>query len=290
MKRSQKLFLTAGLVLALFAGGTAYYYLAGHSTADMIKNPIKTSATGNKILPVATGKIADANITPDTGGTEWVKVKSTGHVDEKVANLSTSDLVIYRIHSPKVLKTATSVSSPGLSMDTVIERYPKALIMNASGFDLQTYETFGLQINRGTLFSNWGEKYGAGLHAFVINKDGSTKLYGSETSADTIIKNGAEMSFSYGSIVIKNGQILDNDGSLNWKYHSLIGTDKNNNIYTIITLHMITYADVLAQLASLNLTNLIVMDGGGSSQLAYNGQTIWPSEDSRLVPDYIVMK
>ena len=40
----------------------------------------------------------------------------------------------------------------------------------------------------------------------------------------------------------------------------------------------------------LHLENVQVMDGGGSSQMSLNGQIIYPSQDSRSVNDYIVLR
>lgn len=46
----------------------------------------------------------------------------------------------------------------------------------------------------------------------------------------------------------------------------------------------------MKQIANLNLTNLVLMDGGGSSQMGLNNQAIVASQDNRQVGDFIVIK
>ncbi len=283
MKRAMTVIVTIVIFLGIIGAGGYYAYNKFFGTTEESANSTNAIKTKSKTAD------ATAGVTLNNDGTEWVQVVSTGKVNKKVQDLSTADLVIYRIHNPKILKTVTSLTTAPQSMDTMMAKYPKSLIMNTSGFNMQTYAPIGLQINRGTLISDWSSG-SYGRNAFVVNKDGSTKLYSDATSAQTIINNGGEMSFSFGSIVIKNGKTYANDGSLNWKYHNLIGTDLNNNIYLIVTLHAVTYPKVMAQLADLNLQNLIIMDGGGSSQLSYNGDKKWASEDDRSVPDFIVLR
>ncbi|MDN6024205.1 MAG: phosphodiester glycosidase family protein, partial [Lactobacillus sp.] len=50
------------------------------------------------------------------------------------------------------------------------------------------------------------------------------------------------------------------------------------------------YQAIMSELQSLHLENVIVMDGGGSSQMSLNGQMIYASQDNRSVNDYIVLK
>jgi len=104
------------------------------------------------------------------------------------------------------------------------------------------------------------------------------------------LQNGAETSFSFGSILIKDGKSLPSDGTVNWEIHSFLGNDKNNNIYLIISDTSTGYQAIMSELQALHLENAIVMDGGGSSQMSLNGQPIYPSQDNRSVNDYIVLK
>ncbi|MBP6301643.1 MAG: hypothetical protein WA011_04660 [Lactococcus raffinolactis] len=70
---------------------------------------------------------------------------------------------------------------------------------------------------------------------------------------------GAEQSCSFGKILIKNSNVPEYDTFMN-------------------------------QLANFNLTNLVLMAGGDSSQMGLSGQTIVPSQDNRQVGDFIVLK
>jgi exopolysaccharide biosynthesis protein len=70
---------------------------------------------------------------------------------------------------------------------------------------------------------------------------------------------GAEQSCSFGKILIKNSNVLK-------------------------------HVTIMNRLANFNLTNLVLMAGGDSSQMGLSGQTIVPSQDNRQVGDFIVLK
>ena len=50
------------------------------------------------------------------------------------------------------------------------------------------------------------------------------------------------------------------------------------------------YDKIMKSVANLNLQNMLLLDSGGSSQLAVNGKIMFASQDDRAVPDYIVMQ
>ncbi|GFH40290.1 phosphodiester glycosidase family protein [Lactococcus insecticola] len=255
-----------------------------HSTAS---NPIKTN-TSNTIVSSSKVAIASAPEVKDTGEAGWVQVKSKEKLD-KFTDLSVEGVTIYRANNPKVLKTAAAQIPGTYTMQDMIDKYPNTLIMNTSGFDMATGQIVGFQINNGKLFSNWSNTaYGSA--AFVINKNGSATGYDLHTPATEILEKGAEQSYGFGSILIKNGVTLPDDGSVNWMIHSYIGNDAANNIYLIISDTSVGYEGTMAAVADLKLQNLVVLDGGGSSQMSLNGQTIFASQDGRPVADFIVLK
>ncbi|MFV0556615.1 MAG: phosphodiester glycosidase family protein [Lactovum sp.] len=247
----------------------------------------KTNQT-NGYSSVSKAEIISTEPVLNTGSPEWIQVVSQGE-DEKFTNLSEGMFTIYKAHSPKILKTTYSIDSPILSMNDVITKYPNSLIMNASGFDMSSNTITGFQINNGQLFKDWGTDKRAN-NAFVIMKDGSSKIYDSSIPASTVMTDGAAMSFSFGSILIRDGVVQANDGSVNWMIHSFIGNDKDNNLYLIISDTSVGYNLIIQTLTSLSLENVVVLDGGGSSQMSINGETLYFSQDDRAVSDYIVLQ
>ncbi|WEV45363.1 phosphodiester glycosidase family protein [Streptococcaceae bacterium ESL0687] len=174
-------------------------------------------------------------------------------------------------------------------MDEVMAKYPNSLIMNASGFNMETGVIAGFQINNGELIRDW--KSGDSLqYAFVINKDGSCKIYDSRTPASEIIANGGQQSYDFGSAIIRDGVIQPSDGSVDWKIHMFIANDKKNNLYAILSDTNAGYSNIMNAVSNLGLENMLLLDGGGSSQISVNGQVIVASQDNRAVPDYIVMR
>ena len=285
------------ILLLLSVGVGKYFYDKTTATpllASTEQRVIKTSESNGYSSPSSSTtesskSQSEATISVEnTGEAGWGNVKSQGYSD-KFTDLSTGSFKIYKAHSPQILKTATSADSPVMSMSEVVSKYPNSLIMNASGFNMSTGKVTGFQINNGKLFKDWNSDKRA-KNAFVFNKDGSVKVYDSSTPASKILQNGAETSFSFGSILIKDGKSLPSDGTVNWEIHSFLGNDKNNNIYLIISDTSTGYQAIMSELQALHLENAIVMDGGGSSQMSLNGQPIYPSQDNRSVNDYIVLK
>src|SRR5574341_1988318 len=277
------------IILILLLIGASIFYLAFNSNKidSSAQKPQKTSSL-NGIVASSSVAIAPADVTEDTGEAGWVKVKSKKKLD-KFTDLSVQGVTIYRANNPKVLKTAAAQIPGTFMMSDIVAQYPDSLIMNTSGFDMNTGQIVGFQINNGQLFSNWSNTaYGSA--SFVINKNGSANGYDLTTPATEILEKGGEQSYGFGSILIKDGVVLPNDGSVNWMIHSYIGNDADNNIYLIISDTSVGYDGTMAAVANLNIKNLVVLDGGGSSQMSLNGQTIFASQDGRPVADFIVLR
>lgn len=287
-KKKNKLPLVLTFVaLIIVMASVVFMLLHPKKTDSNALKPIKTSAK-NAVVPPTSVSIAPAPEVEDTGEAGWVKVKSKTKLD-KFTDLSVPGVTIYRANNPKVLKTAAAQIPGTFMMSDIVAKYPDSLIMNTSGFDMNTGQIVGFQINNGQLFSNWSNTaYGSA--AFVINKDGSANGYDLTTPATDILNKGGEQSYGFGSILIKDGVTLPNDGSVNWMIHSYIGNDADNNIYLIISDTSVGYDGTMAAVANLHLQNLVVLDGGGSSQMSLNGQTIFASQDGRPVADFIVLR
>ncbi len=245
---------------------------AGYITSNSAKEAVKSSDS----------------LVKDTGEASTIKLNSKEGGD-KFTDLSSGSFKIYKANNVEVLKTATSIDAPAFTLQEMMQKYPEALIMNASGFNMTNMHITGFQMNNGKLFKDWGSDKRAN-NAFVINGDGSSQIYDSSVPASTIIKNGGKMSFSFGSVLIRDGKVQTNDGSVNWMIHSFIANDANNNLYLIISDTSTGYDQIMDKFKELDLKNAVVMDGGGSSQMAFKGQVIYPSQDQRSVNDFIILK
>ncbi|MFC4652166.1 phosphodiester glycosidase family protein [Lactococcus nasutitermitis] len=285
------------LIIVLVAGIVAYkFFTKPHistasktTTSLQADSPTKTNKSNGyvseKAVKSASGSMPVAS---DAGNPQWIKVPAKKKL-QRFTNLSKGDLTIYRINNPEVLKTATSTSTAPTYIADIAAKYPNSLIINATGFKVSTGSVVGLQINNGQLFEDWPITTKI-RYSFVINKNGSCKIYDSSTPASTIIQNGAEQSYDFGVALIRDGKIVPSDGSVNWETHSFIGNDKDNNLYAIVSATNAGYQNIIDGVSSLHLENLLQLDGGGSTQLSLKGKTIVPSEYNRKVPDYIVMK
>ena len=219
-----------------------------------------------------------------TGTPKWVQIHSTGSAPH-FSNLSTKQISILRIHNAKVLKTTYSEHTQTQRMNKVQAAYPGAALMNASAFN-GPIAALGLQINNGMLFNDWNGAVGS---TYVINKNGSFASYTSATPISTILKNGAAMSFSYGTLLISNGKTTPNR-AIGSGWQSFAGNDAQKNLYQIVIHPGTSYGTLMATLAKYHLQNLITLDAAGSSQLALGKSVLVKSSDSRPVADWIVAK
>lgn len=69
-------------------------------------------------------------------------------------------------------------------------------------------------------------------------------------------------------------------------HHTMIGFDKENNVYLMVRTNS-TMTQLINQCAKLNLVGAINLDGGGSSQLNYNGKGF---RSNRIINNAILIK
>ena len=286
-KKNIWLIIVPILIIISLIGAGAYALIdslipTDHTKTNSSDQPTKTSVSNGYVEQkgeeAAVGSIA---LVDDAGVPEWVKVPSKVNLD-KFTDLSTNNITIYRINNPEVLKTVTNRTDQRMKMSEVIAKYPNALIMNASAFNMQTGQVAGFQINNGKLIQDWSPGTTT-QYAFVINKDGSCKIYDSSTPASTIIKNGGQQAYDFGTAIIRDGKIQPSDGSVDWKIHIFIANDKDNNLYAILSDTNAGYDNIMKSVSNLKLQNMLLLDSGGSSQLSVNGKTIVASQDLSLI-------
>lgn len=297
-KKKKSKFWIIPVVILLIILGIGGYFLKDSLTSKPTKTtqsssagdqPKKTSKKDGYVeAPAVKPATGSWDLVSDVGTPEWVKVPSKQN-KEKFTDLSNNGITIYRINNGQVLKTATNLTDQRMRMADVVAKYPNTLIMNASAFNMSTGQVAGFQINNGKLFQDWSQSTTL-QYAFVINKDGTCKIYDSKTPASTIIQNGGAQSYDFGAALIRDGHVLPSDGSVNWEIHAFIANDKANNLYVILSDTNAGYENIMNSVASLNLENMLLLDSGGSSQLSLSGKIIVPSQDDRAVPDYIVIK
>lgn len=292
-KKRNKLGWFIAFVLLLIVGWVSFMFIGPkkqENSHDQAQSVQRTDQEEGYITSNSSKEAVKSSekIVKDTGEASAIKLNSKEGGD-KFIDLSSGTFKIFKANNVEVLKTATSIDAPAFTLQEVMQQYPEALIMNASGFNMSTMHITGFQMNNGKLFKDWGSDKRAN-NAFVINNDGSSQIYDSSVPASTIIENGGQMSFSFGSVLIRDGEIQKNDGSVNWMIHSFIANDAQNNLYLIISDTSTGYDQIMNKFKELNLKNAVVLDGGGSSQMAFKGEVIYPSQDQRSVNDFIILK
>lgn len=195
------------------------------------------------------------------------------------------------------------VSGDGESISSFQSRSAGDIVMNASGWWPATMRRVGLTIINGELIQDWepSTQLDWGIESFVVFKDGHIELVarGEETST-SLVARGAWNAFTFGRFAIRNNVNMGLES--NPKYDGVtgrqcIGLDQKRNLHVLsfpgaTGAYGATISDVYRKANELKLTDLYMLDGGGSTQTMVNGYPIVRSSDSggsRKVGDALII-
>lgn len=215
--------------------------------------------------------------------------------DNRIEDLSTESLFIFKIHSPQVTKFWVGKNNqPSENYKTIQEVFDETngtIVVNGSGYH-PNRKLMGLQIKDSILYSGWANpnvtKYA--LESFVQMSDGSFRIYDLNTSPEEVVSEGGVNSFSFGQSLYKDSVPQKSTGTADWtEFETVIGSDSENNLYICVSKIETGFTFLQEALSSLNLKNALILDGGGSSQLMVEGNVLKPSDENRPLPEFIVI-
>lgn len=172
------------------------------------------------------------------------------------------------------------------------------VVMNASGWWVESGRRVGLVIKDGLLIQDWEPEpqQDWGVEAFVFWEDGHASIEDRSTPGVSLIAAGAWNSVCFGKSALRGG--VDQGLRDNPKYQGITGGqgigrlgDGRVAILTVPGKSGVsggTIGQFIDAAISYGFTDLYMLDGGGSAQLWINGQPVVPSSDTggeRPVPD-----
>lgn len=214
--------------------------------------------------------------------------------ESSINDLSTDVLFIYQITSPKIEKYWKSYGNSFGNLAFIQQVYEQTkgeIIVNGSGFS-EAYDPIGLQIKDGSIYSGWADASltNYAIESFVVMKDGSFRIYDYQTTPEEIVAQGGQDSFTFGQSMIKDGVAQASNGTADWiEYETVIGSNEAGDLFVCVSKIETDFQTIQEALLPLGLNNALVLDGGGSSQLMVNGELVKESDDSRPLPDFMVI-
>jgi hypothetical protein len=175
-------------------------------------------------------------------------------------------------------------------------RLQASVVVNASGWwgDANGDGDFmGAQILDGQIVKDWephSTQSWIGTRCAALLADGTLRTYTLNTPAAEMLADGVVNTFSQGALAIVGGKPTNFAGSLTYEpvtARTLLGEDFAGNLYVIVVPGKSGYfgatgQQILELTAPLALKTLVLLDGGGSSQLMVDGQLLVRSSDTVL--------
>lgn len=154
--------------------------------------------------------------------------------------------------------------------------------------DYYGFRDTGIIIRNGTVYRDKGAREG-----LVIYRDGTIKIYDETTTdAQSLVDEGAWQTLSFGPALVENGSVVEGIDSVevdtNFGNHSIQGRHPRSAIGIIDENHFVfvvadgrssnsagaSLTDLAQVIADLQVTTAYNLDGGGSSEMWFNGQVV----------------
>lgn len=228
--------------------------------------------------------------------------KDPGNEDYKIIEFDQDDVhgYIAVIYDPKRLDTYVSMSGYGDTITDAARKSGATILINGGKFDQNT-ET-GTCMPDATLISGGQLIYegNAGEPIVSMNNDGVLVL--TYASASELMASGTKWAVCFGPFFIVNGvsMQMSGDGGAGVRPRTAIGQRKDGIVLLLICDGAggkggATYRDVLDIMERYGAYNAANLDGGGSTAMSLNGQTLnepfgFGYAGERYDLDYIIWK
>ena len=298
MKRRLKHSLIAGgIVVALTAtGGTAWAldrFVIPHVVVDDVAayeaeqsasaTPAATDDTAD--AEASTPVITDTTYTSDAASitvTQYTQGSGDDTVTYYVADLDLSD--------PTVLRSAFANNQFGENITALVSETAEAngAVLAVNG-DYYGFRDSGIVIRNGVVYRDDGAREG-----LVFYKDGTVAIYDeTQTTAAELVADGAWNTLSFGPAIVDDGAVIDGIDDVeidtNIGNHSIQGEQPRTAIGVTADGHIlivvvdgrdpgysrgVTLTELADIMISLGATTAYNLDGGGSSELWFNGEVV----------------
>ncbi len=306
-KRMKRSLLAGGLVVALTAtGGTAWalerFVIPHVEIADVAAYEAAQSATGTASAATAdatdatdatdqTDSAASTPVVTDTtytsGDASITITKMTQGSGDDTVTAYVADL---DLSDPTVLRSAFANNQFGENITALVSATAEAngAIFAVNG-DYYGFRDSGIVIRNGVIYRDEGAREGLAFYT-----DGTVKVYDeTETTAAELVADGVWNTLSFGPALVDDGAIVsgidDVEVDTNIGNHSIQGEQPRTAIGVTADGHIlivvvdgrdpgysrgVTLTELADIMVSLGATTAYNLDGGGSSEMWFNGEVV----------------
>lgn len=285
MRRPLKLgLISGGLALALATGAGTTWAL-DRFVIEHVEIADVTAYEAAQAGDVAAGSAA-ADTGSSDGASIEVTTRTTGSGDDTV----TYYVADVTLDDATVLRSAFAKNQFGENITELVsemaEDQDAVLAING---DYYGFRDTGIVIRNGVVYRNEPAREG-----LVFYTDGRVELYDeTTTSAAELLADGAWNTLSFGPALVADGEVVagidDVEVDTNFGNHSIQGSQPRTAIGVISENHLVlvvvdgrdegysrgaTMTELAEIMASLGATTAYNLDGGGSSELWYDGEVV----------------
>jgi Exopolysaccharide biosynthesis protein related to N-acetylglucosamine-1-phosphodiester alpha-N-acetylglucosaminidase len=289
--------ISGGLVLLLTAGaGTAWaldrFVIAHVEIADVAAYEAGQSASATEsAADEETESAASAPVVTDTTYTsEDASITITQHTQGSGSETVTYYVADISLSDATTLRSAFANNQFGENITALVSETAEAngAVFAVNG-DYYGFRDTGIVIRNGVVYRDEGAREG-----LVFYTDGSVAVYDeTQTTAQDLLADGAWNTLSFGPAVVENGQVVDGIDEVeidtNFGNHSIQGQQPRTAIGIIDENHIVivvvdgrdsgysagvTMSGLAEIMVSLGATTAYNLDGGGSSEMWFNGEVV----------------
>ncbi|MFT4051411.1 MAG: phosphodiester glycosidase family protein [Microbacterium sp.] len=298
-KRLKRGLIAGGLVIALtVVGGTAWAldrFVIPHVEVDDVAayeaeqsasaTPSTDETDDSTDEEASTPVVTDTTYTSDDASisiTQYTQGSGDDTVTYYVADVTLDDAT--------VLRSAFANNQFGENITALVSEIAESndAIFAING-DYYGFRDTGIVIRNGVVYRDEGAREG-----LVFYRDGSVAVYDeTETTADELVADGAWNTLSFGPAIVEDGAVVEGIDEVeidtNVGNHSIQGEqprtavgviDENHLVFVVVDgredgysrgVTMTELADIMVSLGATTAYNL---DGGGSSEMWFNGEVV----------------
>lgn len=283
-----------GLRNGIIAGATAITLALGGTTAWALNRYVidHVEVTSASSYEASQGNAQSTSLNTDTA-TTTSDTYTNGNTKISVKQVQNNGVTYYvadvQLSDATALRSAFANDQFGANItDLVSSIATDNNAVFAINGDYYGFRSTGIVIRNGTIYRDSGARQG-----LAIYKDGTMKVYDeTQTNAQTLVNEGVWQTLSFGPALLQDGQVISGIDNLeidtNFGNHSIQGKqprtaigiiDDNHFVFVVVdgrsrTSSGVTMSGLAEIMQSLGAKTAYNLDGGGSSEMWFNGQVV----------------
>ncbi|QWW19344.1 phosphodiester glycosidase family protein [Schaalia sp. 19OD2882] len=310
-KRRLTVLLTTGTLAALAVGGGSAWaldrFVVDHveisdvSSYEAQHKTTQTSSTTGAAQSANSAQSATPTSSPEEVAASATTTDTTYTSDNTSITVKTvtmgsgSDTVTYHVADVRLtngtdLKSAFANNAFGQNITALVSETATAngAVLAING-DYYGFRDTGIVIRNGVVYRDKGTRQGLAIH-----EDGTMRVYDeTSTDAQTLVDQGVWQTLSFGPALVEGGAMVEGIDSVeidtNFGNHSIQGNqprtaigivDANHFVFVVVDGRAkghsrgVTMTELAKIMVDLGATTAYNLDGGGSSELWFNGQVV----------------